>query len=70
MVADDRSPRADLRTELRAARGLCGLDGAVLTWWPDDHTVTGDPETVVLEPYLGGRIYERAQTALNTRGVR
>jgi hypothetical protein len=31
------------------------------TWWPDDHTVTGDPESVVLEPCLGGRIYERAR---------
>jgi activator of Hsp90 ATPase-like protein len=29
-------------------------------WWPDDHTVTGDPAVVVLEPRLGGRIYERA----------
>ncbi len=29
------------------------------TWWPDDHTVTGDPASVVLEPRLGGRIYER-----------
>ena len=30
-------------------------------WWPDDHTVTGDPASVVLEPRLGGRIYERAR---------
>ena len=30
-------------------------------WWPADHTATGDPESVVvLEPRLGGRIYERA----------
>jgi uncharacterized protein YndB with AHSA1/START domain len=28
-------------------------------WWPADHTVTGDPELVALEPRLGGRIYER-----------
>jgi uncharacterized protein YndB with AHSA1/START domain len=28
-------------------------------WWPADHTVTGDPDLVVLEPRLGGRIYER-----------
>ncbi|HEY7132498.1 MAG TPA: SRPBCC domain-containing protein [Candidatus Limnocylindrales bacterium] len=29
-------------------------------WWPADHTVTGtDDLRVVLEPRLGGRIYER-----------
>jgi Activator of Hsp90 ATPase homolog 1-like protein len=29
-------------------------------WWPADHTVTGDPAAaVVLEPAVGGRIYER-----------
>ena len=27
-------------------------------WWPADHTVSGRPETVVLEPGPGGRIYE------------
>lgn len=31
------------------------------TWWPDDHTVTGDPDRVVLETRLGGRIYELAR---------
>lgn len=29
------------------------------TWWPPTHTVSGDPAVVVLEPRLGGRIYER-----------
>jgi hypothetical protein len=30
------------------------------SWWPRDHTVSGDPATmVVLEPRDGGRIYER-----------
>lgn len=30
------------------------------TWWPRGHTVSGDREaTVVLEPGVGGRIYER-----------
>ena len=29
-------------------------------WWPADHTVTGHgPVRVVLEPGVGGRIYER-----------
>jgi uncharacterized protein YndB with AHSA1/START domain len=31
------------------------------TWWPPDHTVTGDSGiVVVLEEGVGGRIYERA----------
>ena len=31
------------------------------TWWPADHTVSGDTAaTIVLEPYVGGRIFERA----------
>ena len=30
-------------------------------WWPKDHTSTGDPATVVeIEPWEGGRIYERS----------
>jgi uncharacterized protein YndB with AHSA1/START domain len=30
------------------------------TWWPADHTVTGEAGlTVVLQPGVGGRIYER-----------
>jgi uncharacterized protein YndB with AHSA1/START domain len=28
------------------------------SWWPADHTVSGDPQSVVLEPFVGGRIYE------------
>lgn len=29
-------------------------------WWPADHTVTGtDDLTIVLEPHVGGRIFER-----------
>lgn len=27
-------------------------------WWPADHTVTGDPQMLALEPRVGGRIYE------------
>ena len=33
--------------------------GRISLWWPTDHTVTGDPALVALEPRLGGRIYER-----------
>jgi hypothetical protein len=29
------------------------------TWWPPDHTVTGQAEEVVLQSGVGGRIFER-----------
>jgi Activator of Hsp90 ATPase homolog 1-like protein len=29
------------------------------SWWPGGHSVSGAPAEVVLEPHLGGRIYER-----------
>jgi uncharacterized protein YndB with AHSA1/START domain len=32
------------------------------TWWPRDHTVSGDPDDIVLESGPGGRIYERTST--------
>jgi activator of Hsp90 ATPase-like protein len=31
------------------------------TWWPRDHTVSGQPEQVVLQGEVGGRIYERTR---------
>jgi hypothetical protein len=30
-------------------------------WWPHDHTMSGDPDTVVIEGHVGGRIFERAR---------
>lgn len=30
------------------------------TWWPNGHTLSGDPEAIAFEPRAGGRIYERA----------
>jgi uncharacterized protein YndB with AHSA1/START domain len=31
-------------------------------WWPADHTASGHPDAkVILEPRLGGRIYERTR---------
>jgi len=34
---------------------------AIGTWWPADHTVSGDPATVVFEGRVGGRVFERAR---------
>jgi hypothetical protein len=33
-------------------------------WWPADHTVSGEAELVVLQPGVGGRIYERTPEGL------
>jgi uncharacterized protein YndB with AHSA1/START domain len=34
-------------------------------WWPADHTVTGTADlTVVLEPRVGGRIFERTPSGI------
>jgi hypothetical protein len=30
-------------------------------WWPPDHTVSGDPDAVVIEGHVGGRIFERTR---------
>ena len=37
-------------------------------WWPADHTVTGDPALVALEPRVGGRIYERGSDGTEHEG--
>ncbi len=57
------TPVEPLRAALKVA---CAPDDAFAVWtqrfslwWPTDHTVTGDPVLVALEPRLGGRIYER-----------
>jgi hypothetical protein len=41
------------------------------TWWPRDHTASGEPDArVILERRVGGRIYEVRPTAPSTNGVR
>jgi hypothetical protein len=42
-----------------ASRAFATWTEAFGSWWPRDHTASGDPLAVVLEPRLGGRIYER-----------
>jgi hypothetical protein len=33
--------------------------GQIGSWWPPDHTVSGAATQIVLEPTVGGRIFER-----------
>ena len=39
--------------------------GRIGTWWPVSHSVTADPDLeIVLEPRLGGRIFERTRAGI------
>ena len=39
--------------------------GRISTWWPADHTVSGEPDvSVILEPRRGGRIFERTAAGI------
>jgi activator of Hsp90 ATPase-like protein len=33
----------------------------IATWWPPDHTVSGQPELIVMDGVVGGRIFERTK---------
>src|SRR4029078_13520462 len=35
-------------------------------WWPPDHTMSGDPDTVAIEGHVGGRIFERTRARAET----
>ncbi len=53
--------RFDLEVACSVEHAFAVWTSGIATWWPADHTVTGEPApTVVLEPGVGGRIYERA----------
>lgn len=43
-----------------AERAFTVWTSAIGTWWPPDHTISGDPATITIEGRVGGRIYERA----------
>ena len=51
--------RISFDVECPAQHAFAVWTSKIGTWWPRDHTVSGDPEEVVLESGAGGRIYER-----------
>lgn len=52
--------RLSLRVECPQRHAFEVWTAGISRWWPADHTVTGEPELdVVLEPRVGGRIFER-----------
>ncbi|HZM38986.1 MAG TPA: SRPBCC domain-containing protein [Acidimicrobiales bacterium] len=51
--------RIDLEVDCPPAHAFATWTERFGQWWPHGHTVTGDPDAVVLEPHAGGRIYER-----------
>ena len=58
--AASTSVRASITVEVPIARAFSVFTEGIGTWWPPDHTVTGDRDlAIVLESGVGGRIYER-----------
>jgi hypothetical protein len=52
--------RIGLEVDCSPEHAFATWTGRIATWWPKRHTVSGDPAvTVVLEPGVGGRIFER-----------
>jgi hypothetical protein len=52
--------RISFDVECSAEHAFTVWTSGLSTWWPRDHTVTGQPDlTVVLQTRVGGRIYER-----------
>ncbi|MBI2756809.1 MAG: SRPBCC domain-containing protein [Chloroflexi bacterium] len=64
-----QSPLEPIRLAFEVA---CAAEQAFQTWterigawWPKDHTVTCDPNLhVVIEPWVGGRIFERTPSGV------
>jgi len=57
--------RFDLEVTCSVEHAFEVWTSGIAAWWPADHTVTGEPvAAVVLEPGVGGRIYERADNGV------
>jgi uncharacterized protein YndB with AHSA1/START domain len=53
--------RVDLHLDCAPEHAFTTWTERFATWWPRGHSVSGDPEAIVLEPMLGGRIFERTR---------
>jgi len=52
--------RVDFEVACPPDRAFVLWTDGISAWWPADHTVSGrDDLTVVFEPHIGGRIFER-----------
>jgi hypothetical protein len=51
--------RFSLEVECSAEHAFSVWTSRIDTWWPSDHTVSGQPDVVVFQSGIGGRIFER-----------
>ena len=51
--------RIELDVDCSPAHAFAVWTEHIDRWWPRSHTVSGDPARVVLEPRVGGRLFER-----------
>jgi hypothetical protein len=57
--------RMTFTVDCPAAHAFTVWTARISAWWPADHTVSGDAGLdVVLEPSVGGRIFERTQSGV------
>jgi hypothetical protein len=54
--------RLSIAVALPAERAFALWTERISSWWPADHTATGEAGlTIVLEPRVGGRLFERTR---------
>ena len=52
--------RLSFQVDCPPARAFALWTERISTWWPADHTASGEDDlTIVLEPGVGGRVFER-----------
>jgi len=58
-MTDDEPLRVTFDVEVPIEHAFDVWTSRTGLWWPRGHTVSGEPESVVFEPFAGGRIVER-----------
>ena len=70
MSAEEAAPRVSVTVPAPAAEAFRIFTERQLEWQPPGHLTVSDPESVIMEPRVGGRLYERgADGAEVTRGT-